>query len=145
MFLFMVSSWFDKHLRTTSKSLSKLKEIYNTSKNGRGFKRNLDFVPKKPSTTSKLNFKNPSFKVFGSIYAFFFFGKLIYIYIYICVATAGSTWSSILTFAVSVENQYTLAAVNRHFSLALKAPVVWDLWPEPGVVPVSRKIKHWKY
>eukprot|EP00434_Breviolum_minutum_P030063 symbB.v1.2.026585.t1/scaffold2671.1/size73327/1 len=38
----------------------------------------------------------------------------------------GSTWSSILTFAVSVENQYILAAVNRHFSLALKAPVVWE-------------------
>lgn len=45
-------------------------------------------------------------------------------------ATAGSTWSSILTFAVSVENQYILAAVNRHFSLALKAPVVWELWPD---------------
>ncbi|CAL1131394.1 unnamed protein product [Cladocopium goreaui] len=38
----------------------------------------------------------------------------------------GFTWSPILTFAATVENQYTLAAVNRNFSVALRSAVVWE-------------------
>eukprot|EP00438_Fugacium_kawagutii_P025172 Skav208326 [mRNA] locus=scaffold897:814710:815567:- [translate_table: standard] len=42
----------------------------------------------------------------------------------------GFAWSSILTFAASVENQYALAAVNRNFSVALRSPVVWASWQD---------------
>eukprot|EP00435_Cladocopium_sp_Y103_P052552 s881_g16.t1 len=38
----------------------------------------------------------------------------------------GFAWSSILTFAATVENQHTLAAVNRNFSVASRSAVVWE-------------------
>ena len=44
--------------------------------------------------------------------------------------STGFTWSPILTFAATVENQYTLAAVNRNFSVALRSAVVWATWQD---------------
>ena len=56
--------------------------------------------------------------------------SLIYIYIYKKkqLWLSGSTWSNVLTFAVTLETQHTLAAVNHGFATALRAPVVWVSW-----------------
>lgn len=37
----------------------------------------------------------------------------------------GNTWSSVLTFAATLETQHLLAAVSHGFALAVRAPVVW--------------------
>ncbi|CAK9062587.1 unnamed protein product [Durusdinium trenchii] len=38
----------------------------------------------------------------------------------------GNTWSSVLTFAATLETQHLLAAVSHGFALAVRAPVVWE-------------------